>query len=88
MLHRSVTVLGSTGSVGVSTLDLLGRARASGAAEVEVEALTAGRNVALLAEQARTLALNDANESSTALAQATSHPPGAVTRAASATSSG
>lgn len=54
MLHRSVTVLGSTGSVGVSTLDLLGRARASGAAEVEVEALTAGRNVALLAEQART----------------------------------
>jgi 1-deoxy-D-xylulose-5-phosphate reductoisomerase len=54
MLHRSVTVLGSTGSVGVSTLDLLGRARAAGAAEVRVEALTGGRNVALLAEQART----------------------------------
>jgi 1-deoxy-D-xylulose-5-phosphate reductoisomerase len=52
MLRRRVAVLGSTGSVGVSTLDLLGKARASGAAEVEVVALTAGRNVALLAEQA------------------------------------
>ena len=53
MLRRSVAVLGSTGSVGVSTLDLLGLAQASGAAEVQVQALTAGRNVALLAEQAR-----------------------------------
>jgi 1-deoxy-D-xylulose-5-phosphate reductoisomerase len=52
MLRRSVAVLGSTGSVGVSTLDLLGRAVAEGAAEVEIRALTAGRNVALLAEQA------------------------------------
>ena len=53
MLRRSVCVLGSTGSVGVSTLDLLARAQAEGSAEVEVLALTAGRNVALLAEQAR-----------------------------------
>jgi 1-deoxy-D-xylulose-5-phosphate reductoisomerase len=53
MLRRSVTVLGSTGSVGVSTLDLLARACESGAAEVEIHALTGGRNVALLAEQAR-----------------------------------
>jgi 1-deoxy-D-xylulose-5-phosphate reductoisomerase len=52
MLRRSVAVLGSTGSVGVSTLDLLARARSEGSAEVEVLALTAGRNVALLAEQA------------------------------------
>ncbi|HTI66796.1 MAG TPA: 1-deoxy-D-xylulose-5-phosphate reductoisomerase [Caulobacteraceae bacterium] len=52
MLRRSVAVLGSTGSVGVSTLDLLARAKACGTAEVEVLALTAGRNVALLAEQA------------------------------------
>ena len=52
MLRRSVSVLGSTGSVGVSTLDLLSRARDEGSAEVEVLALTAGRNVALLAEQA------------------------------------
>jgi 1-deoxy-D-xylulose-5-phosphate reductoisomerase len=52
MLRRSVAVLGSTGSVGVSTLDLLGHARAGGEAEVTVRALTAGRNVALLAEQA------------------------------------
>ena len=52
MLRRSVAVLGSTGSVGVSTLDLLSRARSQGSAEVEMLALTAGRNVALLAEQA------------------------------------
>ena len=50
-LTRSVTVLGSTGSIGVSTLDLLGHAR-DGGAEIEVVALTAGRNVTRLAEQA------------------------------------
>ena len=49
MAARRITVLGSTGSIGVSTLDLLDRAEG---VEVEVEALTAGRNVALLAEQA------------------------------------
>jgi 1-deoxy-D-xylulose-5-phosphate reductoisomerase len=47
-LIRRVTVLGSTGSVGVSTLDLLDKS----GAEVEVIALTAGRNVVSLAEQA------------------------------------
>jgi 1-deoxy-D-xylulose-5-phosphate reductoisomerase len=47
-LPRRVSVLGSTGSVGVSTLDLLDKANA----EVEVSALTAGRNVERLAEQA------------------------------------
>ncbi|MDP3856024.1 1-deoxy-D-xylulose-5-phosphate reductoisomerase [Phenylobacterium sp.] len=47
-LPRRVSVLGSTGSVGVSTLDLFDKARA----EVEFEALTAGRNVERLAEQA------------------------------------
>lgn len=46
-LPRRVSVLGSTGSVGVSTLDLLDKA----GAEVEVTALTAGRNVERLAEQ-------------------------------------
>jgi 1-deoxy-D-xylulose-5-phosphate reductoisomerase len=48
---RSVTILGSTGSIGVSTLDLLGHAR-SGGSDIEFVSLTAGRNVALLAEQA------------------------------------
>ena len=48
-LPRRVSVLGSTGSVGVSTLDLLDQA----GAEVEIMALTAGRNVERLAEQAR-----------------------------------
>ncbi|MFI4976705.1 MAG: 1-deoxy-D-xylulose-5-phosphate reductoisomerase [Caulobacterales bacterium] len=48
MAAKKITVLGSTGSVGGSTLDLLERA----GADVEVLALTAGRNVARLAEQA------------------------------------
>lgn len=53
MIRRKVTVLGSTGSVGVSTLDLMAQTQAAGAAVYEVEALTGGANVALLAEQAR-----------------------------------
>ena len=48
---RSVTILGSTGSVGRNTVDLIGRNRQA----FVVEALTANRNVALLAEQARHL---------------------------------
>ncbi len=46
---RSVTVLGSTGSVGRSTVDLLQ------AGQYRVEALVGGRNAALLAEQALSL---------------------------------
>jgi len=45
---RSVSVLGSTGSIGCNTIDLLARNPDS----FEVEALTANRNVKLLAEQA------------------------------------
>ena len=48
---RSVTILGSTGSVGRNTIDLLQRNKAAFA----VEALTANRNANLLAEQARAL---------------------------------
>jgi 1-deoxy-D-xylulose-5-phosphate reductoisomerase len=48
MAARSVVILGSTGSVGVSTLDLLQRT----GAEVDILALTAGSKVADLAEQA------------------------------------
>lgn len=44
---RRVSVFGATGSVGVSTLDLLARRP-----DVQVAALTGGRNVALLARQA------------------------------------
>jgi 1-deoxy-D-xylulose-5-phosphate reductoisomerase len=47
-LPRKVSVLGSTGSIGVSTLDLFEQAEV----DVDVIALTAGRNVARLAEQA------------------------------------
>jgi 1-deoxy-D-xylulose-5-phosphate reductoisomerase len=48
---RSVTVLGSTGSVGCSTIDLIERQKD----DFRVEALTAHRNVELLAAQARRL---------------------------------
>jgi 1-deoxy-D-xylulose-5-phosphate reductoisomerase len=48
---RRVTILGSTGSIGHSTIDLLLRNRD----EFTVEAVTANRNAALLAEQARKL---------------------------------
>lgn len=48
---RRVTILGSTGSIGRSTVDLLQRDRA----RFVVAALTAQSNVALLAEQARAL---------------------------------
>jgi 1-deoxy-D-xylulose-5-phosphate reductoisomerase len=51
---RRVTVLGSTGSIGVSTLDVIAHARETyGADAFPIEALTAQSNVELLAEQAR-----------------------------------
>jgi len=48
---KRVTILGSTGSVGRNTVDLIGRAPD----RFVVEAITGNRNVALLAEQARSL---------------------------------
>lgn len=48
---RTVTILGSTGSVGQSTIDLIARDPQS----YRVEALVAGRSVERLAEQARRL---------------------------------
>ena len=45
---RRVTILGSTGSVGCNTIDLIDRNRG----RFEVAAITAGSNVSLLAEQA------------------------------------
>ena len=50
---RRITILGSTGSIGVNTLDLLDFAEKRGEAAIEIEALTANRNVELLAEQTR-----------------------------------
>ncbi|WP_102223160.1 1-deoxy-D-xylulose-5-phosphate reductoisomerase [Acidimangrovimonas sediminis] len=47
---RRVTIFGSTGSIGESTVDLVSRA-----GDVQVVALTGGRNVTRLAEQARAL---------------------------------
>ena len=48
---RRVTILGSTGSIGTNTIDLIERQPQ----DFEVEALTANTNVAKLAEQARRL---------------------------------
>jgi 1-deoxy-D-xylulose-5-phosphate reductoisomerase len=53
MIRRRITVLGATGSVGASTLDLMAQAEATGTGAFEVEALTGGANIAKLAEQAR-----------------------------------
>ena len=50
---RKVSVFGSTGSIGVNTLDLL--VRQGGAEAFQVVALTGGHNVDLLASQAREL---------------------------------
>jgi len=58
LFSRRLTVLGSTGSVGCNTLDLIARCRATAGDDPEnvfpLEALTAHRNVELLIEQART----------------------------------
>lgn len=51
--RRRLSILGSTGSVGRSTVDVI--ESLGGAETFDVEALVAGRNVELLAEQARRL---------------------------------
>lgn len=51
--RRRITILGSTGSIGESTLSVLEHAGTLGEADFEIEALTANRNVEKLAEQAR-----------------------------------
>src|SRR5882724_9851218 len=56
VLARRVTVLGSTGSIGISTLDVIAHARATyGQHAFPIEALTAQSNVETLAAQARAL---------------------------------
>lgn len=54
VVHRRLTVLGSTGSVGVGALDVVRHARSTYSPDAfPIEAITAHRNVGLLAEQAR-----------------------------------
>ena len=50
---RRIAIFGATGSIGQNTVDLLTRQGGAGAYQVSV--LTGGRNVALLAAQARAL---------------------------------
>ncbi len=53
VLARKVTVLGSTGSIGVNTLDVIAHVRKiHGQDALPITALTAGGNVKLLIEQA------------------------------------
>lgn len=63
---RRISILGSTGSIGVSTLNLIEETLTPGE-DYELEALCAGRNAALLAEQAlkfrpRLAVLSDATQ--------------------------
>ncbi|MBN9553425.1 MAG: 1-deoxy-D-xylulose-5-phosphate reductoisomerase [Alphaproteobacteria bacterium] len=56
VIHRRVTVLGSTGSIGVNTLDVVAHARkVYGGEAFPLAALTAQGNVKLLIEQSRAL---------------------------------
>jgi 1-deoxy-D-xylulose-5-phosphate reductoisomerase len=56
VLAREVTVLGSTGSIGVNTLDVIAHVRKlHGQDAMPITALTAGDNVKLLIEQARAM---------------------------------
>ncbi|RVI75139.1 1-deoxy-D-xylulose-5-phosphate reductoisomerase, partial [Sinorhizobium meliloti] len=50
-LKRRLTILGSTGSIGTSTLDVI--ERLGGRDRFEIAALTGNGNIPLLAEQAR-----------------------------------
>lgn len=54
-LKRRITILGATGSIGASTAAVIEELREADAADIEVEALTGGRNVAVLAEMTRRL---------------------------------
>ena len=58
MAMRRLILLGSTGSIGVSTVEVLRHLRSEGVA-FEVVGLAAGSNVALLAEQARALGVRE-----------------------------
>jgi len=53
VITRKISVLGSTGSVGASTLDLMDQAETAGSGAFQVEVLTGGANIARLAEQSR-----------------------------------
>jgi 1-deoxy-D-xylulose-5-phosphate reductoisomerase len=53
-MRRSVSILGVTGSIGRSTIDVMEQVRANGG-EIAVEAITAGRNLAGLADACRRL---------------------------------
>jgi 1-deoxy-D-xylulose-5-phosphate reductoisomerase len=53
-MTRSVSILGVTGSIGQSTLEVIEQLRAQGV-EVPVEAVTAGRNIASLVDACRRL---------------------------------
>ncbi len=51
-MEKTVTILGSTGSIGVSTLELMDELERGGQCRFEIAALVAGRNIERLIEQA------------------------------------
>ena len=54
---KQLIVLGSTGSIGVNTLDVVAHLNATGSARIDVVGLAAGRSVATLIEQAKKFAV-------------------------------
>ena len=51
-------ILGSTGSIGVNTIEVVRHLEESGGPRYEIAGLAAGRNVELLARQARELGVD------------------------------
>ena len=64
-MRRRVSIFGSTGSIGQNTVDLI--ERQGGAEAFDIVALTSGKNITLLAEQAKRLRARFAVTSETAL---------------------
>ncbi len=50
-MTTNITILGSTGSIGTQTLEVIGDLKSTGQAEFNVNALTCGQNIELLARQ-------------------------------------
>lgn len=54
-LHRRISILGATGSIGASTAAVVEELNATGDGFIEVEAITGGKNLAALVDMARRL---------------------------------
>ena len=67
VLSKKLIILGSTGSIGVNTLNVVEHLNATGSAKIQVAGLAAGKNAATLIEQAKkfnvtSIAIADASQ--------------------------